>query len=142
MIRKFYIDEARIKGREENLPVRIDKECQDISYLCGRALAIMHYIEERTKPDGNGKYETNAMRYMGQFVRYPHSTLMNLQAKLQPYLLRLSTNYYENQLTDILSQINPEKFEDAPLTGKFVLGYHAQLHDLKFGYQGKDKRED
>ena len=142
VIRKFYIDEARIKGREENLPVRIDKECQDISYLCGRALAVMHYIEERTKPDGNGKYETNAMRYMGQFVRYPQSTLMNLQAKLQPYLLRLSTNYYENQLTDILSQINPEKFEDAPLTGKFVLGYHAQLHDLKFGYQGKDKRED
>lgn len=138
IIRKYYIDEARINGKEEELPVRTDQECTDISYLSGRALAVMHRIEEvsRLKGDANEmKRETNAMRYMGQFVRYPKTTLLSLQIKLRPYLLRLTSQYYEDLLNDIISQMGQNGLEDTPLSGKFVLGYHAQLHDLKFGYQ-------
>lgn len=145
VIRKYYIDEARINGKEEEMPVRTDLECKDISYLCGRALAVMNFIEDKAKPENEKKRETNAMRYMGQFSRYPQSTLISLQSKLQPYLLRLKTDYYEYLLSDILSQIDPKQFEDAPLSGKFVLGFHAQLHDLKYGYkkdQAKAEKED
>ena len=58
---------------------------------------------------------------------------------------KLKTDYYEYLLSDILSQIDPKQFEDAPLSGKFVLGFHAQLHDLKYGYkkdQAKAEKED
>ena len=74
VIRKYYIDEARINGKEEEMPVRTDLECKDISYLCGRALAVMNFIEDKAKPENEKKRETNAMRYMVNFhvIRNPH----------------------------------------------------------------------
>lgn len=124
-------------NKEEGMKVALDKETNDRNYLFGRLLAIAD-VMERSALDSEEKRSTNAVRYMNSFSKYPARTWQTIQSYLQPHQARLGTKltYYSRMIDEVASRMAPEDFTNAPLSGKYLLGFYSQRHEL---YQKKDK---
>lgn len=114
--------------------VALDTENDDRSYLFGRLLAIADVLERRAL-DSDEKRSTNAIRYMNSFSKYPARTWVTIQSSLQPHQARLGTKvrYYSNLIDEVASKIKIEDFDNRALTGKYLLGYYSQRHELNYG---------
>jgi CRISPR-associated protein Csd1 len=116
---------------KENYTVEWDKERKTRDYLFGSLLAIADKVESQAlyARDGENKRETNAVRYMHRFSKYPASTWNLLYVeKLRPYFSQLkdkSRDYYEGLIREIEPEIKSEDFVDRPLSPEFLLGYHS-----------------
>ncbi|WP_243290910.1 type I-C CRISPR-associated protein Cas8c/Csd1 [Bacillus sp. FJAT-47783] len=124
-------------NKQEGYNVALDTENNDRDYLFGRLLAIADVLERRAL----GSEETrssNAVRYMNSFSKHPERTWKTIQASLQPYQARLGTKalYLSKLIDEVASRINIEDFNNKPLSGKYLLGFYSQRHDL---YQKKEK---
>lgn len=121
---------------EEGYDVALDNEIKDRSYLFGRLLAIADVLE-RSALNADEKRATNAIRYMNSFARHPERTWKIIQESLQPYQARLGSRaYYFSKLIDeVASMFDYDDFNNKPLTGKFLLGFYSQRHEL---YQKKE----
>lgn len=119
--------------------VRIDDKINDRSYLFGRLLAIADVLE-RNALSADEKRATNAIRYMNAFARHPERTWRIIQEALQPYQARLGSraNHFSKLIDEVASRIKYKDFNNKPLTGKFLLGFYSQRHDL---YQKKENKE-
>ena len=122
-------------NKEEGYDVVLDKNICHRDYLFGRLLAIADVLERSAL----GKEETratNAIRYMNSFSRHPARTWKVIQECLQPYQASLGTkgNYFSMLIDEVASRIKYEDFNDKPLSGKFLLGFYSQRHEL---YQKK-----
>jgi len=111
--------------------VGLEEERKDRDYLYGRLLAVADRVESRVLYQRNEKRDTNAVRYMQRFVRYPCSTWEILYAeKLRPYFSQLnkkSRDWYEALIQEIKSLFDHDDFvRDEKLSGEFLLGYHCQ----------------
>lgn len=128
---------ALINKKEEGYTVALDKETNDRDYLFGRLLAIADVLERNAL--GDDKRATNARRYMNSFAQHPARTWTIIQSALQPYQARLGENvwYYNKLLDEVGSRIEMDKFNNRPLSGKYLLGFYSQRQDL---YQKKDKK--
>lgn len=127
---------ALINVREEySMP--LDNESGDRDYLFGRLLAVADVLE-RNALDADEKRSTNAIRYMNSFSKHPARTWQTIQNCIQPHQARLGVklNYYSRKIDEIASRIPIEEFNNKPLSGKYLLGFYSQRHDL---YQKKDK---
>ncbi|WP_409273815.1 type I-C CRISPR-associated protein Cas8c/Csd1 [Neobacillus sp. SCS-31] len=126
-------------NKREEMDVALDKENTDRNYLFGRLLAIADVLE-RNALGSNESRATNAVRYMNSFSKNPERTWATIQASLQPYQARLGTKvrYYNSLIDEVASKFNSEDFNNKPLTGKYLLGFYSQRHDL---YQKKEKNE-
>ncbi|WP_410513835.1 type I-C CRISPR-associated protein Cas8c/Csd1 [Paenibacillus sp. BR2-3] len=126
-------------NKKEGYNVALDTEINDRSYLFGRLLAIADVLERRALEDE--KRSTNAIRYMNSFSRHPERTWGTIQACLQPHQARLGTRstYYSSLIDEVASRIPIDQFNNKPLTGKYLLGFYSQRHEL---YQKKDKTTD
>lgn len=124
-------------NKEEGYGVSLDKENQDRDYLFGRLLAIADVLE-RNALDSSDQRATNARRYMNSFAQHPERTWRTIQGALQPYQARLGEKvwYYNKLIDEVGSQIKPKDFNNKPLSGKYLLGFYSQRHDL---YQKKEK---
>ncbi|WP_172250202.1 type I-C CRISPR-associated protein Cas8c/Csd1 [Saccharibacillus deserti] len=127
-------------NQREGYPLSLDKENQDRSYLFGRLLALADVLE-RSALGREEKRSTNAIRYMNAFARHPERTWQTIQAAIQPHQARLGRDatYYSMQIDEVASRIPIDEFNNKPLTGKYLLGFYSQRHEL---YQKKGKNED
>ncbi|AIQ56663.1 type I-C CRISPR-associated protein Cas8c/Csd1 [Paenibacillus borealis] len=114
--------------------VALDTENDDRSYLFGRLLAIADVLERRAL-DSDERRSTNAIRYMNSFSRYPARTWSTIQSCLLPHQARLGTRvrYYSNLIDEVASKIKIEEFDNKALTGKYLLGFYSQRHELNYG---------
>ncbi|RXZ80620.1 type I-C CRISPR-associated protein Cas8c/Csd1 [Paenibacillaceae bacterium] len=127
-------------NRQEGSQVALDTENEDRDYLFGRLLAVADVLERRAL----GSEETrasNAIRYMNSFAQHPARTWRTIQMSLQPYQARLGTKatYLSRIIDEVASRIPLDKFNNRPLSGKYLLGFYSQRHEL---YQKKDKQDD
>ena len=110
----------------------LDYDRTDRDYLFGRLLAIANYAERKTFTSTDSDRETNAIRYMSDFVKRPATTWEQLFRKLQIYLRKLNKygssdgEYYKDMINGILSSMNPSDFTDTPLGATYLLGYSSQ----------------
>ncbi|CAH0347285.1 type I-C CRISPR-associated protein Cas8c/Csd1 [Bacillus sp. CECT 9360] len=123
----------------EGYNVALDIENNDRDYLFGRLLAIADVLERRAL----GSEETrasNAIRYMNSFSKHPARTWKTIQESLQPYQARLGTKglYLSKLIDEVASKMNIEDFNNKPLSGKYLLGFYSQRHEL---YQKKETND-
>jgi CRISPR-associated protein Csd1 len=120
---------------KEEYTVGLDEERKTRGYLFGRLLAVADRVESKILEERGEKRESNALRYIQRFAKYPSSTWKLLYVdKLHPYLKQLDPklrNWYEGIIQDILDKFNHEEFvSDAALSSEFLLGYHCQQKDF------------
>ncbi|WOA60711.1 type I-C CRISPR-associated protein Cas8c/Csd1 [Bacillus mycoides] len=121
----------------EGYQLVLDKENIDRDYLFGRLLAIADVLERNSLNTGDQR-ATNARRYMNSFSQHPERTWKTIQGALQPYQTRLGEKvwYYNKLIDEVGSKIKIEDFNNKPLSGKYLLGFYSQRHEL---YQKKEK---
>lgn len=121
----------------EGYQLVLDKENQDRDYLFGRLLAIADVLE-RNALNTSDQRATNARRYMNSFSQHPERTWRTIQGALQPYQARLGEKvwYYNKLIDEVGSKIKIEDFNNRPLSGKYLLGFYSQRHEL---YQKKKR---
>ncbi|QCJ40898.1 type I-C CRISPR-associated protein Cas8c/Csd1 [Bacillus sp. S3] len=122
-------------NKKEGYNVALNIENNDRDYLFGRLLAVADVLERRAL----GSEETrssNAIRYMNSFSKNPARTWKTIQESLQPYQARLGTKarYLSSLIDEVASRIDVDDFNNKPLSGKYLLGFYSQRHDL---YQKK-----
>jgi CRISPR-associated protein Csd1 len=124
-------------NKQEGLDVALDNENNDRDYLFGRLLAIADVLERRALGSDETR-ATNAIRYMNSFSKHPARTWKTIQESLQPYQARLGTKakYLSNLIDEVASRIQFEDFNNKSLSGKYLLGFYSQRHDL---YQKREK---
>lgn len=136
-------------NKKEGYEVALDKENKDRSYLFGRLLAVADVLERRVldeearrsgKSGSSHVRASNAIRYMNSFAQHPERTWRTIQASLQPYQARLgSKGYYLSGIIDeIASAFHHDDFNNKPLSGKYLLGFYSQRHEL---YKKKESPE-
>lgn len=134
---------ALLKSRlvTEGYDVALDQNQNDRDYLFGRLLALADIMERRVLKTQNEKRATNAIRYMNSFARYPERTWKTIQASLQPYQARLGVKATDitKAMDEVASRIPFEKFNNEPLSGKYLLGFYSQRHEW---YQRSKREED
>ena len=116
----------------------LDEEEKDRDYLYGRLLAVADKVESVVLEERGENRQSNAVRYMQRFAKYPFSTWKLLYAdKLQPYMKHLKQmhpklqGWYESLIQNISDKfIFDEYNSDEALSGKFLLGYHCQQKDF------------
>lgn len=129
-------------NKQEGFDVALDTENKNRDYLFGRLLAIADFLERRAL-DPNENRESNAIRYMNAFSQHPERTWMTIQASIAPYQSKLGNKgrYYSMLIDDVASSIAYEDFNNKPLSGKFLLGFYSQRHDLYQKKETKGKEE-
>ncbi|WP_336883688.1 type I-C CRISPR-associated protein Cas8c/Csd1 [Priestia koreensis] len=118
-------------NKEERYEMSLDVESQDRDYLFGRLLAIADVLERRALANNESR-PTNAMRYMTAFSKHPLRTWKVIQELLQPYQIRLGSNatYLTTLIDEVASKIDFSDFNNQPLSGKYLLGFYSQRHEL------------
>lgn len=126
-------------NKQEGCQVALDTENMDRDYLFGRLLAIADVMERRALGSGEMR-ASNALRYMNAFSKHPERTWKTIQDSLQPYQARLGTKglYLSKLIDEVASTISFEDFNNKPLSGKYLLGFYSQRHDL---YQKKENND-
>ena len=115
----------------------LNKSCADRSYLFGRLLAVANYAERLTFTENDKGRETNAIRFMSDFVNAPAPTWEQIFQTMQPYLKKLNRNnafvgeIYRKEIEEIVTMIAEEDFTDARLGNKYLLGFSAQSAALR-----------
>jgi CRISPR-associated protein Csd1 len=120
---------------KENYNVGLEEDRTSRDYLYGRLLAVADKIETEILAARGETRESNAVRYMQRFAKYPCSTWKLLYAeKLQPYMKQLDPkfrNWYEGIVQNISDKFEHDDFvSDKALSGEFLLGYHCQQKDF------------
>ncbi|MDQ0884884.1 CRISPR-associated protein Csd1 [Peribacillus sp. V2I11] len=118
-------------NKQEGCQVALDTENMNRDYLFGRLLAIADVMERRALGSGEMR-ASNALRYMNAFSKHPERTWKTIQDSLQPYQARLGTKglYLSKLIDEVASSISFEDFNNKPLSGKYLLGFYSQRHDL------------
>ncbi|MDR0910930.1 MAG: type I-C CRISPR-associated protein Cas8c/Csd1 [Spirochaetaceae bacterium] len=133
VIKYNYNYRAHLHG-EEGYEVELDENNGNRDYLFGRLLALADRIESTVLDDQNVNRESNAIRLMPHFVKYPCSTWQLLYSeKLRPYFKQLKQSkpglcrWFENTISEVTIKFKDGDYADKdPLSGEFLLGYHCQ----------------
>lgn len=122
---------------ERNYTMALDRTRSSRDYLYGRLLAVADNLESFALDLGGERRETNAARYMAQFATHPLKTWRRLDTEqLAPYRRRLMARApgflvaREREIQEICDLFEPEAFDDQPLSGEFLLGFHCQRSAL------------
>ncbi|PLR84880.1 type I-C CRISPR-associated protein Cas8c/Csd1 [Bacillus sp. V33-4] len=126
-------------NKQEGYNVALDAENNDRDYLFGRLLAIADVLERRALGADESR-ASNAIRYMNSFSQHPARAWKTIQESLQPYQARLGTKglYLSKLIDEVASKIDFTDFNNKPLSGKYLLGFYSQRHEL---YQKKENND-
>lgn len=143
MYQQIFDEEEIQKHSKEEWVMGLKTDCTDLSYTCGRLLAMGDYLERQTYSSEEKKGRTtNAMRYYTQFVQNPCRTWGLIQKKLAVYINKApygSDNFAVRMMNGIYNSIDPDAFAAARnLDGKMALGFGAQR---EFIYTKKETTE-
>lgn len=115
----------------------LDRTRRSRDYLFGRLLAIADNMEKMALDLTKESRETNAARQMAHFARQPMSSWLDLDSqKLPPYRSRLQARApgflrkRQDEIQEVCNLFDPDDFNDTPLTGEFLLGFHCQRSAL------------
>lgn len=129
-----FVKYNRIIKSGKELSMALDLDSRDPNYLYGRLLAVADRIEYRTYDRGETR-DTNAKRYMNSFYQRPFYTWRIIEAKLIPYLAKLSVPErlrYQNLLNEILDRFEGNDFQkNVRLNSQYLVGFHAQAMELR-----------
>ncbi|PRO67122.1 type I-C CRISPR-associated protein Cas8c/Csd1 [Alkalicoccus urumqiensis] len=116
---------------KEGQDVSVDTENTSRDYLFGRLLAVADVLEKRALSRDENR-ATNAVRYMNSFSKHPERTWKTIQESIQPYQAKLGRKAGDLQrlMDEIGSKMTPEDFTNKPLSGKYLLGFYSQRHEL------------
>ena len=119
------------KENKKEYKVGLEEDRKDRDYLYGRLLAVADRVESRVLYQRKEKRDTNAVRYMQRFARYPYSTWEFLFVdKLHPYFSQLnkkSRDWYVSLIREITCLFEHDEYiSENKLSGEFLLGYHCQ----------------
>jgi CRISPR-associated protein Csd1 len=133
---------ALINKQRGGFSVSIDENNHDRNYLFGRLLAVADVLERRMLGYEETR-ATNAIRYMSVFSKHPARTWKTIQERLQPHQEKLGTRYkylsdYAAIIDEVASKIPFSKFNNAPLSEVYLLGFYSQRHEL---YQKKEAND-
>lgn len=120
---------------KEDYTVGLEKNRKTRDYLYGRLLAVADRVESQILHERKEDRDTNAVRYMQRFVKYPCSTWKFLYAdKLRPYFSQLEkkrSDWYESLIQEITIKFERDDFvSEKALSGEFLLGYHCQQKEF------------
>lgn len=140
LYRKYHFDQV-----EEELPMLLERDRTDRSYLYGRLLAVTHYLELCSFEKWNER-DTNAMRYQCTFSKRPYKTWMMLRHNLRPYESKLlkgrpsTLRHCYSLFEEINVLFQPGEFENnGPLTPLYLHGFDLQMQQL---WNGKKEKSD
>jgi len=117
------------------MTLETDRKTRD--YLYGRLLALAEKLENKALSSAPEGRATNATRLMQRFAERPFSTWRTIEMALVPYKVRLGSNanWLLRIMDEVIATFNPNDFiSDKPLSGEFLLGYHAQLENFRKAY--------
>lgn len=142
LYRKYYIDK---KGVELNM--KLDRDCDDRSYLYGRLAAVAEKIETDTY-DNDEKRAPNALRYMNVLMSSPFKTWRHIEMKISPYMTKLASKkygsytYYGKELQEIYVNFKKGEFELVkPLDAMFFMGYYGEKDELYTSSKNKEEEK-
>lgn len=142
LYRKYYIDK---KGVELNM--KLDRDCDDRSYLYGRLAAVAEKIETDTY-DSDEKRAPNALRYMNVLISSPFKTWRHIEIKISPYMTKLASKkygsytYYGKELQEIYVNFKKGEFELVkPLDAMFFMGYYGEKDELYTSSKNKEEEK-
>ena len=111
--------------------MQINEDYNDLSYNCGRLLAVADAIERWASNDK--ERTTNAVRYFTRFSKRPCETWGLINDRLSIYKQQLGPkgkNLYD-LLGEISSKMDPQEFAVARnLDGRMSLGFDSQRQSL------------
>lgn len=141
LVRKHYYD----KNKEE-CDVALDENDRERSYLYGRLLATAQVLEEVALYHQGINRGTAAERYREAFRKHPYRTWQIIESCLDPYkayLKKMKNTFYANKISEIVDLFEKGEHEnDAPLSGRFALGYHCQRRAYREKKQENTTGED
>jgi CRISPR-associated protein Csd1 len=137
-------------NQRRNFDMTLEENHYSRDYLYGRLLAIADSIESYVLSEKmlDEKRPTNATRYMQRFSKNPLNTWLIIHNALMPYIERLQSSEKNKpfiikrlkRLEDVHHAfLTSGGFDDAPLTGEFLLGYYCERKALN---AKKDKTDD
>lgn len=134
----------------EEVKMEIDRNSLDISYDCGRLLAVADEIERYAQYSKDNSRTTNAMRYYNRYSRVPCSTWGIIKNKLVPYINVLDKSKKGRDLVNLMGEISAKidvnKFEQARnLDGRMALGFDAQKQEISneiYKFKNKNAKEE
>lgn len=138
LVRKYYNDQEsgqtlKDENYKERWKMALDPEEKDRSYLYGRLLAAAEVMESSTYERTENR-QTNAERMMNAFSQHPFTTWPLLYKQILPYEGKMTAplrGYYKKIIGTIFDTIEKTDYEnDAPLDGRFLLGYFCQRQSL------------
>lgn len=136
LIRKYRNDLE--PGKEEVWKVDIDYNQKQTYYLWGRLLAYAEWMERRANKLSGEEREVNATKYRFEFEHHPAKAWKVISDKLIPYRRKFIRAGKKKELEDLeermgfIMQILEKREENTePLDERYILGYGAQLYELK-----------
>lgn len=114
------------------MTLETDRKTRD--YLYGRLLALADDLENWAQSSAGEKRPTNATRLMQRFAERPFTTWRTIELALVPYRTRLGSKASKllKTIDEVMADFDPDDFvSDKPLSGEFLLGYHAQIEDRR-----------
>lgn len=125
---KMNIDNGHVK----ELPINLNEQLDDRSYLYGRLLGLADVVEIREQKKHHIERPTTAERYISAFAQRPAYTWKTIWKNVKRYIKKQDEyNQKLKKLVDrvtekILSLPNIEKNKNSPLKGQFLLGMSQQ----------------
>lgn len=118
--------------RLENVPINLNINLMDRSYLYGRLLGMADVIEYRAQLIHQIDRPTTALRYVSAFSQRPAYTWQTIWRNVSRYLNKSSQ--YNTEAQNVIDQIQQElnstpdyeKNKNRPLGGQFLLGMSQQ----------------
>ena len=127
--------------------MKLDRDCDDRSYLYGRLAAVAEKIETDTY-DSDEKRAPNALRYMNVLISSPFKTWRHIEMKISPYMTKLASKkygsytYYGKELQEIYVNFKKGEFELVkPLDAMFFMGYYGEKDELYTSSKNKEEEK-
>ena len=129
LYRKYLFDYD--KDNKEVISMNINDEYKNLSYNCGRLLAVADAVERWASNDK--ERATTAVRFFTRFSKRPCETWSLINERLSVYKQQLGPKGSKmyNLLGEISGKIDPEEFANAKnLDGRMSLGFDSQRQAL------------
>ena len=127
LYRKYLFD----YNNKEVISMDINDDYNNLSYDCGRLLAVADAIERWASTDK--ERATNAVRFFTRFSKRPCETWSLINERLSVYKQQLGPkgNKLYSLIGEISSKIDPENFAAAKnLDGRMSLGFDSQRQSI------------